>query len=256
MNENFEKIFNNSTKMPIVVGLVSFAVGTGVGFGVSYILNRKNTPEEITRFEIPKQALLSTEAIDETIIDVATEDQDGDELLDTDVATDEPVNLGREFVQSKLNEEVLPILPPEAEPLDEPTTRNIFAGTDSEWNYEKELEKRSADEPYILHRDEFYADELDYTQLTLTYYAGDDILVDDEETPVYNHNNIVGPIRFGHGSGDPNVFYVRNDKRKAEYEILNDPGSYSREVLGLTAEDNARASDLRHSNHVPKFIRD
>ncbi len=84
----------------------------------------------------------------------------------------------------------------------------------------------------------------------MTYYAGDNIMNnDEEESPMYNHDGITGPLRFGHGSDDPNVVYIRNDKRKVEYEILYDPGLYSEEVLGLEIENNQRAKDIKHSNN-------
>ena len=72
-------------------------------------------------------------------------------------------------------------------------------------------------------------------------------MVDEEEAPIYNHTSIVGPMKFGHGSGDQNTFHVRNHKLKAEYEIIFDPGLYSVEVLGLEIENNQRARDLKHS---------
>ena len=115
------------------------------------------------------------------------------------------------------------------------------------WDYDQEIKTRSSDAPYVLHRDEFFQDELNYTQITLTYYSGDDIMVDDDDTPIYNHNQIIGTVRFGHGSGDENIFYVRNDKLRAEYEVVNDPRMYSSVVLGLEIEDNARTKDLQHS---------
>lgn len=139
--------------------------------------------------------------------------------------------------------------PPEVTPV----RRNAFAVDDDDWNYESEVRNRTEVMPYILHKDEFYADEKEYSQITLTYYAGDNILVDEDDTPVYNHERVVGPMRFGHGSADPNVFYVRNDVRKAEYEILRDSGLYSVEVLGLEIENNQRVRDLRHSHEPSKF---
>jgi hypothetical protein len=137
------------------------------------------------------------------------------------------------------------------EPEEEEVEQNIFANNgDSDWDYKEEQRRRSELEPYVLHKDEFFADEKDYTQITLTYYAGDDILTDEDDKPIYNHRSIVGDMKFGHGSGDPNVFYVRNDKNRAEYEILLHEGLYSVEVLGLEIENNQRARDIKHSEHT------
>jgi hypothetical protein len=58
---------------------------------------------------------------------------------------------------------------------------------------------------------------------------------------------------FGHGSGDPNVVYIRNEKLQAEYEVLRDPGSYEIEVLGGHVEREMQEVDLKHSRQPGKF---
>ncbi len=114
------------------------------------------------------------------------------------------------------------------------------------------MQKRSDKQPYVLHKDEFFADENGYSQITLTYYAGDNILVDESDVPIYNHVDVVGDLLFGHGSGDPKTVYIRNDKQHAEYEVLHDEGLYSQEVLGLEIENNLRVQEIKHS-HNRKF---
>ena len=55
-------------------------------------------------------------------------------------------------------------------------------------------------------------------------------------------------MKFGHGSDDPLVVYIRNHQNKAEYEILRESGSFQVEVMGLDALadiDNER--QLSHS---------
>lgn len=160
-----------------------------------------------------------------------------------------------DFVEQKLRA-ALPTTAGNLDVEEEPVvTESVFAGDDDDWNFELEMMQRSATEPYILHKDEFYAEEKGYTQTTLTYYDGDQIMADQEDAPIYNHEKVTGPLRFGHGSGDKNVVYVRNDRLKAEYEILYDSGLFSVEVLGLDipnnqrVRDNPRDRDLRHSNY-------
>lgn len=143
---------------------------------------------------------------------------------------------------------------PQEEPEEESVV-NIFASEDTEWNQEaEEASRQNATEPYVISKDEFYSDELGYTQTTLTYYQGDDILVDQEDIPVYNYTATIGELKFGHGSQDANVFFVRNDKNKAEYEIIRDRGHYSVEVLGLEAEAQTERAQLKHS--LRKFRQD
>lgn len=132
---------------------------------------------------------------------------------------------------------------------------NVFASEDTEWDQEaEEASRQNSTEPYVISKDEFYSDELGYTQTTLTYYQGDDILVDQEDIPVYNYTATIGELKFGHGSQDANVFFVRNDKNKAEYEIIRDRGHYSVEVLGLEAEAQTERAQLKHS--LRKFRQD
>lgn len=128
---------------------------------------------------------------------------------------------------------------------------NVFDLDYKDWDYDEELPTRTTEVPYILHRDEFWGEEMGYDQSTLTYYAVDDILVDQEDTPIYNYVSITGPLRFGHGSGDENVVYVRNDKHEAEYEVLRHDSSYAEEILGVTALEDSEKDDLKHS--VRKF---
>ena len=134
---------------------------------------------------------------------------------------------------------------------------NVFTSEDTDWDYELEVFNRDEDKPYIIHRDEFFADELGWdSQSTLTYYAGDGVLVDGVDEPLMNPGFIVGELKFGHGSGDPNVCYVRNHKLRAEYEVLQDPGSYEIEVLGGHVESQMERQDFRHARSPGKFPRE
>lgn len=131
---------------------------------------------------------------------------------------------------------------------------NVFASTDEDWDYELEAFNRDPEKPYIIHRDEFFADEMGWdSQSTVTWYVGDCVLVDSRDEPVMNPERIVGDLKFGHGSGDPSVCYVRNERLQAEYEVLRDPGSYEMDVLGGHVESQMEREDFRHSRSPGKF---
>jgi hypothetical protein len=85
------------------------------------------------------------------------------------------------------------------------------------------------------------------------YFAGDNILCDDKNVPIYNHDSVTGALRFGHGSKDPNVVYVRNPDLQAEYEVVRDRGYFQVEVLGAVLEEAYEEQELRHSNHPTRF---
>jgi len=137
-------------------------------------------------------------------------------------------------------------------------TRNIFSphvneeGEIVEWDYDKEIYHReqNPNDPYVIHYDEFVRNDLGYRQETLTYYAGDDILADSiNDTAIYKYPTLTGDLKFGYGSNDPNVVYIRNEGVRLEWEILRHQGSYAEEVHGLQVEAEYEAEDLKHSNN-------
>lgn len=118
----------------------------------------------------------------------------------------------------------------------------------SDWDYDAELANRSTDVPYVIHKDEYFNNETPFEQMTLTYYEGDDILADSNDTPVDDQDAMVGLgnlSRFGHGSGDPNVVYVRNHELQLEIEIVHSDGKFAEEVHGFS-DDELKHSDRRH----------
>lgn len=119
--------------------------------------------------------------------------------------------------------------PPVQEPLEE---------APPEWNYGWELANRKKDEPYVIHKDEWDGSE-GFTQTSYTYYEVDDVLTDTDDRPLPHADLVVGQtnLKFGHGSGDPNQVYVRNEKLEMEMEIIRVPRSYEEEVLGNTRDE-------------------
>lgn len=122
------------------------------------------------------------------------------------------------------------------------TRRNIFVNNveiDEEFDYEKELAQRGETDPYVISAEEFLENETDFTQINLTYYAGDDVLSDEEDRTVDN-KSVVGENnlqKFGHGSKDRNVVYIRNPRFKTEYEVVRSQGKFAVEVLGFNEKD-------------------
>lgn len=139
---------------------------------------------------------------------------------------------------------------------------HIFAQTnnDPDWDYETECAHRSPDRPYVLHVDEFFADEMGIQENdhheTLTYYKGDQVLCTQNDIPIYDIEGTIGPLKFGHGSGDPSIFYVRNEAAKAEYEVVEDDGYYQETVLGEKIQHEAESRDVKHSRRPGKFRED
>lgn len=132
---------------------------------------------------------------------------------------------------------------PLTEKLKDEVAKSVFASDDADsyFDWDEELEKRKTAKIYVITKDEFFANETDYSQDTLTYFEGDDVLVDAHESII---KDVAGTVdfenlyRFGHGSDDPNVVYIRNVNRDLEIEVLRSEGKYSEEVLGFIQHDD------------------
>lgn len=122
-------------------------------------------------------------------------------------------------------------------------THNIFVEgkpMDPDFDYEAEIANRSEDRPYVISYDEFQQGEKEYEQTSLSWYEGDDTLTDDKDQPIDNIDSVVGEEnlqRFGYGSKDPRVVYVRNDVMELDFEIAKHTASYAQAVLGFQHSD-------------------
>lgn len=124
---------------------------------------------------------------------------------------------------------------------------NVFEESDTKHaemmeEYEKERRDREMRRHgFIISKEEFMENEIEYEQSTLTYFEGDDVLADDKDDYIRDVDAVVGEDnldRFGFLSGDNNVVYIRNDRLKAMYEVLHSSGEYKKEVLGFIHSDD------------------
>lgn len=120
---------------------------------------------------------------------------------------------------------------------------NIFTQAEEDFNYEEELKNRSIEAPYVITRQEFDAGEQEFTQSRLTYYDGDDVLADEGDKPIPDSDSVVGDnnlLKFGHGSGDTNIVYIRNEAMELDFEVARHDGRYAQEVLGFIEHSDKR----------------
>jgi hypothetical protein len=127
--------------------------------------------------------------------------------------------------------------------------RNVFQADPSAsegWDYEVEKALREDKEIYVIHADEF--GETDLNEAALTYYSGDDVLCDASDRIIDNQDRLVGEglNKFGHGSGDKDVVFIRNETLAVDLEVTNTDKSYAEEVHGLKHEDPPRRK-------IPKY---
>lgn len=156
---------------------------------------------------------------------------------------------------------------PEAEAVmdDEPITapveekHNIFtdaeSGDTNVFDYAAELKIREEhpERPYIISEEEYDQGEPGYETSSMTWYDGDDTLADDQDMTVPDPDSVVGSdnlTRFGYGSNDSKVLYVRNDNLELDFEITLDNRKFQVVVLGFEDPDK----ELQHS-HRPRSRR-
>lgn len=119
------------------------------------------------------------------------------------------------------------------------TEVNVFhSSTRTAVELDLDVEQARRDEdpegPYVISLLEFLENEEENIQGKLTWYDGDMTLIDDRDVPIDDVEELVGDCltRFGQGSSDPNLVYVRNPKMNLDFEIAWSDGEYTKEVLG------------------------
>lgn len=151
----------------------------------------------------------------------------------------------------------------EPEKAPDPTVVNIFNNNNDDpevemtdgWDIEAELAFRAANpgEPYVVHRNEHEEGPEgpeEYEKFTLTYFEGDDVLCKEDDSIIEDQDGVVGLVnlsRFGHGSDDPNIVYIRNDKLKVDLEVVHSDGKYASEVAGFKDDELQHSSMRRRS---------
>lgn len=129
------------------------------------------------------------------------------------------------------------------EVVEDPETESVFDKDDPQpggWNYETEQEQRGPVNPFIIHHDEFMVNEPEHEQVSLTYFAGDDVLVDERDQVMREVGTTVGLEhlqKFGHGSEDEDMVYIRNPRLEVDYEISKSDGTFATEVHGFQDDE-------------------
>jgi hypothetical protein len=205
----------NVFKLKYLVPLTSFIIGGVLGYKSKAGSIEVLVPAEVDIPLVEEEVILE-EVMEEATLDDLTEEVIFDEGWEEE-AWDTPIEVPEERLI------------------------NIFT-VDDDWNYELEYEKRG-NGIYIIHADEYIQGDYEFKQETVTYYAEDDIMADMEDTPIYNYYDRMGELKFGHGSKDKNVVYIRNERLNREWEVLLHHGSYEVEVKGLYND----GGELKHS---------
>ena len=126
---------------------------------------------------------------------------------------------------------------------------NVFGNQPEEWDSREELAKRSSDAPYVITKEEFMQNDVEHEQVSFTYFEGDGVMSDERDQAVEDEDTLLGSnnLKFGHGSHDNNVVYIRNESTETDFEVLRSHGKYAEEVLGFIehSEDDGRPRRFR-----------
>jgi hypothetical protein len=153
--------------------------------------------------------------------------------------------------RSETEDTMRPLPPPVPFPAEPPVTKTVEVPVSAthippeglgpeEWNDHFEKSKRTGARPYILHEDEWaHTDLPGYRKVTYTWYDGDNVLTDEDEEPINNVEELIGleNLRFGHGSSDDDVVFIRNDQARLEIEIMRSKENFRDVVLGLDSNE-------------------
>lgn len=120
------------------------------------------------------------------------------------------------------------------------------------------MESQNFDEnlPHIITVDEFLSntDDNNYDRPTYAYYSDDDVLLDESGQIIEDIDDIVGREnlqRFGEGSKNPNLIYIRNRNIEKDIEITRIPDSYQNLMREASQKDGfeGRHNNGRRINH-------
>lgn len=123
---------------------------------------------------------------------------------------------------------------------------------DGNWDIDQELALRSTlehGEPYVISYEEFNEGLSGQDPDELIWYEGDSTLADMRGSIIPDTNRYIGDdnlLRFGEGSGDADMVYVRNEATGTDYQVNRSIGKFTKEVLGFNDEE--KPGQLRHSS--------
>lgn len=218
-----------------------FVVGAGLGAVAGYIFAKRKLETKYSEIAAEEIADMREHyAAKATALDSEASKTNLDEIVrergyaqSPEITTGPPMAVSPPAAVTEAAEE-------EEEIVETLEVRNIFEDhrIEDEWDYHRERASRSPMSPYVIHRDE--RDDNDaYDEVTWTYYEEDDVVCNelDEVIAGEDRERILGEAnleKFGHGSGDSQIVYVRNDNLEMDIELIKSPNSYAEEVHGLS----------------------
>lgn len=128
-----------------------------------------------------------------------------------------------------------------------------------EWDWDKEVLYREANPqgPYAIHEDEYASGSANFHIQEMLYYAVDQIVCEqlDPRSMMYDHALKLGDVKFGYGTHDVDVAFVRNPLYRTDYQITQMHDSYTESVMGIVADEEADDAELAHMDRPLRMRR-
>ena len=124
----------------------------------------------------------------------------------------------------------------EQRPLKEDNEEEKVDFTKEEDYSSAEVDEVKASKPYVISADQFVENDNDFQQITITYFAKDDVLVDEDREVIDDIDAVIGDDsigKFGTMGSPDNLVYVRNEKMNIDYEVIREDLSYEFDEKGL-----------------------
>jgi hypothetical protein len=103
------------------------------------------------------------------------------------------------------------------------TTADISEAQQAEMKFETyEPESEEKDGPHIIPFEQYVNSDSGFEKIHLQYYD-DDVVTDDQDEPIKHPEKLIGEdalVSFGELSNDPDIVYVKNIDKQAEYEVV------------------------------------
>lgn len=167
-----------------------------------------------------------------------------------------------EVLAEKVASGVTPTDPRPENPMDPNPAGVPFNVLDSaleRWNWDRETTYRdqNPEGPYPVHEEEFASADAGYHVELMLFYEADEFVCqeDDPRDVMYDAPLKLGDLRFGYGSTDPDVCYIRNPRLLTDFKITRMRESYEVAVMGLEAETEAEQDELAHMDRPLRMRR-
>ena len=215
--------------------LLAFGVGSGLGSLVAYRMAKKSFVSELEKEIADVKA--NYRLLRKEDYETPTEflEKKRPEILRDEALAAMEVNSIIEH--AKLN----------AELAEEASRYNAFEREDipdkellpsdaNETLYENLKAMRTDDAPFLISVAEYFDDCRENTKLSITYFAGDNIVCYENDEIMLDPETDFGLInlsRFGIASDSEHIVYVRNPRTSVDYEIVRDDGKYADMIAHL-----------------------